>query len=256
MLLIDSHTHLYSEQFDHDREEVIQRALGHGVQRFYLPSINSSYYPKMEELKNKYPENMFLMMGLHPCDVKLDSFEKELAFIENKLSEEKFAAIGEIGLDLFWDTSTLEIQKYAFIKQIQLAKQYKLPIVIHIREAFNEVLEIVRKEKDANLYGIIHCFTGNLEQAKEFVDLGFYLGIGGVVTFKNGKIDQFLKEIPIEKIVLETDSPYLAPSPFRGKRNESSYLKIIADKLSDIYEMLPEKIGTITSENARKIFKL
>lgn len=256
MLLIDSHTHLYSEQFDHDREEVIQRALDHGVKRFYLPSINSSYYPKMEELKNKYPENMFLMMGLHPCDVKLDSYEKELAFIENKLSEEKFAAVGEIGLDLFWDTSTLEIQKYAFIKQIQLAKQYKLPIVIHVREAFNEVLEIVRKEKDTNLYGIIHCFTGNLEQAKEFVDLGFYLGIGGVVTFKNGKIDQFLKEIPIEKIVLETDSPYLAPSPFRGKRNESSYLKIIADKLSDIYEMLPEKIGAVTSENAGKIFKL
>lgn len=256
MQLIDTHTHIYSEQFDQDRDEVIQRAMNNGVQRFYLPSINSSYYPKMEELKNKYPENIFLMMGLHPCDVKLDSYEKELGFVEKKLSEEEYAAVGEIGLDLFWDNSTLEIQKYAFIKQIQLAKRFKLPIVIHVREAFDQVLEIIRNEKDENLNGILHCFTGNLEQAKEFINLGFYLGIGGVVTFKNGKIDQFLKQIPLENIVLETDAPYLAPSPFRGKRNESSYLKMITDKLSDIYEMMPEKIGIITSENARKVFKL
>jgi TatD DNase family protein len=256
MQLIDTHTHIYSEQFDQDRDEVIQRAMNNGVQRFYLPSINSSYYPKMEELKNKYPENIFLMMGLHPCDVKLDSYEKELEFVEKKLSEEEYAAVGEIGLDLFWDNSTLEIQKYAFIKQIQLAKRFKLPIVIHVREAFDQVLEIIRNEKDENLHGILHCFTGNLEQAKEFINLGFYLGIGGVVTFKNGKIDQFLKQIPLENIVLETDAPYLAPSPFRGKRNESSYLKMITDKLSDIYEMMPEKIGIITSENARKVFKL
>jgi TatD DNase family protein len=256
MQLIDTHTHIYSEQFDQDRDEVIQRAMNNGVQRFYLPSINSSYYPKMEELKNKYPENIFLMMGLHPCDVKLDSYEKELGFVEKKLSEEEYAAVGEIGLDLFWDNSTLEIQKYAFIKQIQLAKRFKLPIVIHVREAFDQVLEIIRNEKDENLHGILHCFTGNLEQAKEFINLGFYLGIGGVVTFKNGKIDQFLKQIPLENIVLETDAPYLAPSPFRGKRNESSYLKMITDKLSDIYEMMPEKIGIITSENARKVFKL
>lgn len=256
MQLIDTHTHIYSEQFDQDRDEVIQRAMNNGVQRFYLPSINSSYYLKMEELKNKYPENIFLMMGLHPCDVKLDSYEKELGFVEKKLSEEEYAAVGEIGLDLFWDNSTLEIQKYAFIKQIQLAKRFKLPIVIHVREAFDQVLEIIRNEKDENLHGILHCFTGNLEQAKEFINLGFYLGIGGVVTFKNGKIDQFLKQIPLENIVLETDAPYLAPSPFRGKRNESSYLKMITDKLSDIYEMMPEKIGIITSENARKVFKL
>lgn len=256
MILIDTHTHIYSEKFDHDRDEVIQRAMDIGVQRFYLPSINSSYYNKMEDLKNKYPENMFLMIGLHPCDVKSETYEHELAFVENKLLEEKFAAVGEIGLDLYWDTTTLELQKYAFIKQINLAKKFKLPIIIHIRDAFKEALEILEKEKDSDLYGIVHCFSGNLEQAKQFIDLGFYLGIGGVVTFKNGKIDKFLKEIPLENIVLETDSPYLAPTPFRGKRNESSYLKVIADKISDIYELMPDEIGKITSENARRIFNL
>ena len=256
MILIDTHTHIYSEKFDHDRDKVIQRAMDIGVQRFYLPSINSSYYNKMEDLKNKYPENMFLMIGLHPCDVKSETYEHELAFVENKLLEEKFAAVGEIGLDLYWDTTTLELQKYAFIKQINLAKKFKLPIIIHIRDAFKEALEIIEKEKDSDLYGIVHCFSGNLEQAKQFIDLGFYLGIGGVVTFKNGKIDKFLKEIPLENIVLETDSPYLAPTPFRGKRNESSYLKVIADKISDIYELMPDEIGKITSENARRIFNL
>ena len=256
MILIDTHTHIYSEKFDHDRDKVIQRAMDIGVQRFYLPSINSSYYNKMEDLKNKYPENMFLMIGLHPCDVKSDTYEHELAFVENKLLEEKFAAVGEIGLDLYWDTTTLELQKYAFIKQINLAKKFKLPIIIHIRDAFKEALEIIEKEKDSDLYGIVHCFSGNLEQAKQFIDLGFYLGIGGVVTFKNGKIDKFLKEIPLENIVLETDSPYLAPTPFRGKRNESSYLKVIADKISDIYELMPDEVGKITSENARRIFNL
>ncbi|MCT6869313.1 TatD family hydrolase [Apibacter sp.] len=256
MILIDTHTHIYSEKFDHDRDKVIQRAMDIGVQRFYLPSINSSYYNKMEDLKNKYPENMFLMIGLHPCDVKSETYEHELAFVENKLLEEKFAAVGEIGLDLYWDTTTLELQKYAFIKQINLAKKFKLPIIIHIRDAFKEALEILEKEKDSDLYGIVHCFSGNLEQAKQFIDLGFYLGIGGVVTFKNGKIDKFLKEIPLENIVLETDSPYLAPTPFRGKRNESSYLKVIADKISDIYELMPDEVGKITSENARRIFNL
>lgn len=256
MKLIDTHTHLYSEQFDTDRDEMILRAINAGVDRFYLPSIDSSYYPKMVELKNKYPQKMFLMIGLHPCDVKPDTYEKELFFVKEKLSEESFAAIGEIGLDLYRDTSTLEIQLYAFKKQIQWAKQYKLPIVIHVREAFEETLNILRQEKSPDLYGILHCFTGTLEQAKEFIQLGFYLGIGGVVTFKNGKIDKFLKEIPLQHIVLETDSPYLAPVPYRGKRNESAYIQSVADKLSDIYEVIPEEIGRITSENALKVFKL
>ncbi len=256
MHLIDTHTHLYLKQFDEDRDETIQRAIETGVKQFYLPSIDSSYYPQMVELKNRYPKNMFLMMGLHPCDVKPDSYEKELAFVKQKLEEESFAAIGEIGLDLYWDTFTLEIQQKAFRQQIQWAKEYQLPIVIHVREAFEEVLEIIQEEKSPELYGIFHCFTGNLEQAKEVVDLGFSLGIGGVITFKNGKIDQFIKEVPLKHIVLETDSPYLAPAPYRGKRNESAYVKLVADKLSDIYEIPLEKVAEITTENALKIFKL
>jgi TatD DNase family protein len=256
MQLIDTHTHLYLKQFEEDQDEMIKRAIDAGVERFYLPAIDSSYYPRMVELKNKYPKNIFLMMGLHPCDVKPDTYEKELAFVEQKLKEENFAAIGEIGLDLYWDQSTLEIQKYAFRKQIEWAKHYKLPIVIHVREAFEEVLEILREEKSPDLYGIFHCFTGILEQAEEAIELGFSLGIGGVVTFKNGKIDQFLKKIPLQYLVLETDSPYLAPVPYRGKRNESSYVKLVADKLSDIYEILPEEIARITTENALKIFKM
>lgn len=256
MHLIDTHTHLYSEQFDEDRDEVILRATDAGVERFYMPSIDSSYYPKMVDLKSKYPEKIFLMIGLHPCEVKPETYEKELSFVEDKLDKENFAAIGEIGLDLYWDTSTLEIQQYAFRKQIKWAKQYKLPIVIHVREAFNDALNILREEKSSDLYGIIHCFSGTLEQAKEAIQLGFSLGIGGVVTFKNGKIDQFLKEIPLQHIVLETDSPYLAPVPYRGKRNESAYVSLVADKLSNIYEVLPEEIGRITTENALNIFKL
>ncbi|MDR2123132.1 MAG: TatD family hydrolase [Flavobacteriaceae bacterium] len=256
MQLIDSHTHLYLESFDEDRDEVIRRAMDAGVERFYLPSIDSSHYSGMVELKNRYPETMFLMAGLHPCDVKPDTYEKELAFVEKKLTEESFAAIGEIGLDLYWDTSTLEIQQQAFRKQIQWAKEYKLPIVIHVREAFEEVLKILREERSPEIQGIFHCFTGTLEQGKEAIELGFSLGIGGVVTFKNGKIDQFLKEIPLQHIVLETDSPYLAPVPYRGKRNEPAYIKQVAEKLSDIYEILPEEIGRITTENALKIFKI
>ncbi|MGM5630648.1 TatD family hydrolase [Apibacter raozihei] len=256
MRLIDTHTHLYSNEFLYDRDEVIQRAIKEGVERFYLPSINSSYYDSMLSLKNDYPENIFLMIGLHPCDVKYESYTEELLFVKNKLKEGKFAAIGEIGIDLYWDKSTLAIQQDAFRKQICLAKKYKLPIVIHVRDAFEEIFEILREENSPELYGILHCFSGTLEQALEAISLGFSLGIGGVVTFKNGKIDQFLKEIPLDKIVLETDSPYLAPVPFRGKRNESSYIKLVVDKLSDIYEVLPDKIADITTMNALKIFKM
>ncbi|TWP24311.1 TatD family deoxyribonuclease [Apibacter muscae] len=256
MEFIDTHTHLYSEKFDEDREEAIKRAVEEGVGRFYLPSISSAYYSKMKNLQENHPDKIFLMIGIHPCDVKPENYKQELIFVKDQLEKEKFAAIGEIGIDLYWDTSTLEIQKIAFKEQIELAKKYQLPIVIHVREAFEEVLEILRHEKSPDLYGIVHCFSGTLEQAKEFIDLRFSLGIGGVVTFKNGKIDQFLKKIPLESIVLETDSPYLAPVPFRGKRNESSYIKYVADKLSDIYQINIDEIGKKTTENALKIFKL
>ncbi|MDR3272059.1 MAG: TatD family hydrolase [Flavobacteriaceae bacterium] len=256
MKLIDTHTHLYSEEFDEDRNAVIGRALQAGVERFYLPAIDSSYYQRMKKLKSEYPENIFLMIGLHPCDVKPETYEQELAFVRQKLDEETFAAIGEIGIDLYWDTSTLEIQQKAFRQQIRWAKEYNLPINIHIRSAFDEVFEILEEEKSLELYGIFHCFSGTLAQAEHAVSLGFSLGIGGVVTFKNGKIDQFLKEISLQHIVLETDSPYLAPVPHRGKRNEPAYIPLIAEKLSDIYEILPEEIVRITTENARRIYKL
>ena len=195
------------------------------------------------------------MAGLHPTHVK-DNYEEELTHVETLLSKRPFAAVGEIGIDLYWDTSTLDIQQKAFRRQIQLAKAYKLPIVIHSRESFNEIFEILEDEKDKNLHGIFHCFTGTLEQARQAISYNMKLGIGGVATFKNGKIDQFLKEIDLEHIVLETDAPYLAPVPYRGKRNESSYLIKVAEKLSEIYNVSIEKIAEITTANSKAVFKV
>ncbi|WP_234108800.1 TatD family hydrolase [Chryseobacterium sp. R2A-55] len=252
--MIDTHTHLYSEQFDSDRDEMIQRAMNKGITKFYLPAIDSLYHQKMLKLESEYPGIIFAMMGLHPCDVKPETWEKELEIVENYLNERTFSAIGEIGIDLYWDKSTLAIQIKAFEKQIDWAIEKDLPIVIHTRESFEEVFEVLEKKKHPKLRGIFHCFSGNLEQARHAIELNFVLGIGGVVTFKNGKIDQFLHEIPLEKIVLETDSPYLAPVPFRGKRNESSYLELVAGKLVDIYEMDFLEIDRITTENAERIF--
>lgn len=253
MILTDTHTHLYSEEFDQDRENIIQSAIDSGVSRLFVPSIDSSYTQKMYALETQYPENVFLMMGLHPCYVK-ENYEDELAHVITELAKRKFAAIGEIGIDLFWDKSFLKQQQTVFLKQIQLAKQYKLPINIHCRDAFNEVLEILEQEKSAELWGIFHCFTGDFNQAKQAISCGMKLGIGGVATFKNGKIDQFLKEIDLKNIVLETDAPYLAPIPYRGKRNESSYIKLIAEKLSEIYELPIEDIAAITTQNSKDVF--
>ena len=253
MILTDTHTHLYSEEFDEDRENIIQSAIDSGVSRLFVPSIDSSYTQKMYGLETQYPENVFLMMGLHPCYVK-ENYEDELAHVITELAKRKFAAIGEIGIDLFWDKSFLKQQQTVFLKQIQLAKQYKLPINIHCRDAFNEVLEILEQEKSAELWGIFHCFTGDFNQAKQAISCGMKLGIGGVATFKNGKIDQFLKEIDLKNIVLETDAPYLAPIPYRGKRNESSYIKLIAKKLSEIYELPIEDIAAITTQNSKDVF--
>jgi len=255
MILTDTHAHLYVEQFDEDRNEMIERAIDNNVTRFFIPAIDSTYFPAMLALEKKYPKNIFLMAGLHPTHVK-ENFEEELKFVENSLKRNKFYAIGEIGIDLFWDKTLLDKQQKAFIQQIRLAKTHKLPIVIHCREAFDEVFEILEQEKDEQLYGIFHCFTGNLEQAKQAISYGMKLGIGGVVTFKNGKIDQFLNEIPLENIVLETDSPYLAPVPYRGKRNESSYLVEVLDKLVGIYKISPEEIARITTQNSKDIFHI
>ena len=254
--MIDTHTHLYAEEFDVDRKEVIQKALDKGINEFYLPAIDSESHGKMLQLESEYPNQIFSMMGLHPCYVKPESWEKELEIVKNYLDERHFPAIGEIGIDLYWDKSTLDIQVKAFEQQIDWAIEKDLPIVIHTRESFDETFEVLDRKKHPKLRGIFHCFSGNIEQAKHALDLDFILGIGGVVTFKNGKIDQFLNEIPLNKIVLETDSPYLAPVPFRGKRNESSYLDLVAGKLVDIYGVDFSEIDRITSENAEKIFKL
>jgi TatD DNase family protein len=253
IIFTDTHSHIYSEEFEQDREEMMQRAFDAGVQRIFVPSIDSTYTDKMYEMEKKYPSNVFLMMGLHPTYVK-ENFEEELAFVESELAKRKFYAIGEIGIDLFWDKTRLEEQKIAFKRQIQLAKKYKLPINIHCRDAFDEVFEVLESEKGNDLFGIFHCFTGTYEQALQAISYNMKLGIGGVVTFKNGKIDQFLNEIAIKHIVLETDSPYLAPAPFRGKRNESSYTKLISEKLSVIYNLPIEEIARITTENSKAIF--
>ncbi len=255
MILTDTHTHLYVEQFDEDRTEIVQKAIDHNISRFFIPAIDSTYYPAMFDLEKKFPNNIFLMAGLHPTHVK-DNFAEELNFLKNILQERKFYGIGEIGIDLYWDKSYLKEQQVAFRTQITWAKENNLPIIIHCRDAFDEVFDILEEMKGKNLYGIFHCFTGSLDQARLAISYNMKLGIGGVVTYKNGKIDQFLNQIPLEHIVLETDSPYLAPTPYRGKRNESSYLINVLDKLVDIYGLTPIEIARITTQNSIDIFKI
>lgn len=254
MIFTDTHTHLYSEEFENDRTEMIQRAIDAGVSRFFIPSIDSTYTQKMYELEAQFPQNIYLMMGLHPCYVKPDTYLAELAHVETELAKRKFQAIGEIGIDLYWDKTTLAIQQEAFRRQIQWAKKYQLGINIHCRDAFDEVFEVLESEQSEDLFGIFHCFTGDFEQAQRAINLNMKLGIGGVATFKNGKIDQFLKEIDLQHIVLETDSPYLAPVPYRGKRNESSYTLLVAEKLAQIYELPVAEIARITTENSKAVF--
>ena len=249
MIITDTHTHLYSEEFDQDRDAMIQRALNAGVSRFFIPAIDSTCTASMYELEKSYPDNVFLMMGLHPTYVK-DNYLDELMHVESELSKRKFYAIGEIGIDLYWDKTRLEEQKIAFRTQIRLAKKHKLPIVIHCREAFEEIFQILEDEKSDELFGIFHCFTGTYEQALQAISYNMKLGIGGVVSFKNGKIDQFLNQIDLKHVVLETDSPYLAPIPYRGKRNESSYVVAVLDKLSQIYSLSANEIANITTANS------
>ena len=253
MIITDTHTHLYSNEFDDDRNEIIQRAIHLGVTRFFIPAIDSSFTKAMYALEKDYPKNIFLMMGLHPTHVK-DNYIEELKHVEEELAKRKFYAVGEIGIDLYWDKIHLEEQKHAFRKQIQLAKHHKLPIVIHCREAFEEIFEILNQEKSTDLFGIFHCFSGTYEQALQAISYNMKLGIGGVATFKNGKIDQFLDKIDLKHIVLETDSPYLAPIPYRGKRNESSYIVNVVTKLAIIYAISPEEVARVTTENSQAIF--
>ena len=255
MIITDTHTHLYSEAFADDRQEMMQRALDANVSRFFVPAIDSTYTESMLQLEKDYPKNVFLMMGLHPTHVK-ENYKEELAHVEEMLAKRKFVAVGEIGIDLYWDKTTLGIQKEAFRHQIKLAKHYKLPIIIHCRESFDEIFEVLEDEKDENLFGIFHCFTGTIEQAHQAISYNMKLGIGGVVTFKNGKIDQFLNQIDLKHIVLETDSPYLSPTPYRGKRNESAYLINVLKKVSEIYNLSEDEVAKVTTQNSQEIFSI
>ncbi|MBE7659586.1 TatD family hydrolase [Tenacibaculum finnmarkense] len=254
-MITDTHTHLYSEEFDQDRTEMIQRAKDAGVSRFFIPAIDSSSTERMFDLEKNFPNDVFLMMGLHPTYVK-ENYKEELAHVKKWINKRPFYAIGEIGIDLYWDKTFVTQQQEAFRTQIQWAKEKKLPIVIHCRDAFDEVFEVLEAEKGADLFGIFHCFTGTLAQAKQAISYNMKLGIGGVATFKKGKIDKFLNEIDIKDIVLETDSPYLAPTPYRGKRNESAYLTNVVDKLVDIYGLTFDEISAITTQNSKDIFSV
>lgn len=257
MKFIDTHSHLYSSQFDDDRTQVVNNAIANGVSTILLPNISSKYTKGMLALCAEFPNNCYPMMGLHPCDVTSENIAEELKHVEEELAKRKYIAVGEIGLDLHWDKSTLEIQKKAFIHQVKLAKKHKLPIAIHVRESFAEAIELIEKLNDENLRGVFHCFTGNIEDAQRVINLeGFYLGIGGVLTFKNSGLDKTIVAIDLKHLILETDAPYLAPIPFRGKRNESKYIINIAEKLADIHKISIEKVAEITTENAKILFEL
>jgi TatD DNase family protein len=253
MILTDTHTHLYYEQDAIKRAGLIQRCRENGIERLFLPNVDAASVVPVYDLVSAHPGMCFPMLGLHPCSVK-EGWEGELAIIRESKKQHKIYAIGEIGIDLYWDKTTLGVQIQAFKQQIAWAKELKLPIVIHCRDAFNEVFEVLEQEQDENLRGIFHCFTGNAEQAQKVISLGFYLGIGGVVTYKNAGLDKILPAIDLSHIVLETDSPYLTPVPHRGKPNESSYLIYIAQKVAELYQTDIETIANITTANSKQIF--
>lgn len=252
--LIDTHAHLYSPKFDQDRPDMVRRAIAQGVARMYLPNIDSESIQPMLDLEAAFPEHCFAMMGLHPGHVQPDTWEKELALVEKWLAERAWAGVGETGIDLYWDKSTLEIQKKSFARQIEWAKDLDLPIIIHSRESNEECLELVKNGQDGRLRGIFHCFSGTLEQAQRMIDLGFMLGIGGTLTYARSELPEVLREVPLESIVLETDSPYLPPVPNRGKRNESAYVALVAEKLSEVKVLPLEKIARVTTANALRMF--
>ena len=251
--MIDTHTHIYGKQFDNDRAAMMQRAFDSGVHRFYLPGIDSESIDRILEMETHYPGKCFAMMGLHPCSVN-EKYKHELAIVEDWLAVRKFVAVGEIGLDFYWDKTFTDQQFEAFHFQIELALKYHIPIVIHTRNAMPETIDVVKQYTGKNLRGIFHCFSGTYEQAIEIIEMGFYLGIGGVVTYKNGGLAEVIAQIPLQHLVLETDAPYLTPVPFRGKRNESSYLKYVAEKLAAIYNLPVAEIANVTSRNAEHIF--
>ena len=255
MPIVDTHCHLYSEAFETDLDAVVQRAISEGVEKFYLPGIDSSAIPAMLELEHRLPGKCFAMMGLHPCYVK-ENYQQELHVVKDWLSKRKFAAVGEIGLDYYWDKTFAAEQVIAFRNQLEWAIEYGLPIVIHTRNAMQETIEIVKEYVPKGVRGIFHCFSGSYESARAIIDAGFYLGIGGVLTYKNSGLVEVLSKIDLKHLVLETDAPYLTPVPFRGKRNESSYLKYVVEKLAEIKNCPVETVAEQTSVNAEKIFGL
>jgi TatD DNase family protein len=254
MILTDTHTHLYSEDFDLDRADLITKANQKGVTRFFLPNVDSRSAERMFSLEKDYPEQCFAMAGLHPCSVK-ENYKEELEQVFKLLNQRSFYAVGEIGIDLYWDKTTLPQQIEAFRMQYQWAIERNLPIVIHCREAFDEVYAILQEfAGKTTKRSIFHCFSGNIEQAKKVIDLGFYIGVGGVVTFKNAGLDKVIEQLDLKDIVLETDAPYLAPMPYRGKRNEPAYLFEIAQKIADLKQCSIEEVAKITTANSKIIF--
>ena len=255
MNLTDTHCHLYAEEFAADIDAVVERAGREGITRFYLPAIDSSTHAQMINLEQRLPGTCFAMMGLHPCSVK-ENYLHELQLVEDWLLKRQFAAIGEIGLDFYWDTTFINHQYDVFKRQIELSLHYKLPIVIHTRSAMAETIAVVKEYVSTGINGIFHCFSGNAADAAAITGMGFYLGIGGVVTYKNSGLAEAIEKISLEHLVLETDAPYLTPVPFRGKRNESSYLKYVVEKLAMIKNVPAEEVAAITTANAQKIFGL
>ncbi|MGV8136326.1 MAG: TatD family hydrolase [Mangrovibacterium sp.] len=254
-MLVDTHSHIYSEDFNNDLEEVIQRAFENDVRKIVLPNIDSSSVKKMLNLADKYPQICYPLIGLHPTSVNED-YEEELELIEFWIGKRKFYGIGEVGIDLYWDKTFIGEQTNAFRRQVVLAKKYGLPVVVHVRESFDEVYAVLQDEKDDSLKGVFHSFTGTAEQARLITDLGFKLGINGIITFKNNGLDQVIPKIDPSHILLETDSPYLTPVPFRGKRNESSYLVYVAQKVAEIYQLSVAELTRITAKNAENLFKI
>ncbi|MCH2043070.1 MAG: TatD family hydrolase [Saprospiraceae bacterium] len=250
---IDTHSHMYVSKFNKDRKEAIQRAFDSGVQKIFLPNIDRASIPEMLDLEAEFPDQCYAMMGLHPCSVD-KNYEKTLALIEKWLDKRPFCAIGEIGLDYYWSTEFVKEQQEAFRTQCRWAKERDLPIVIHARNSLDDLIKIVAEEKTDNFRGIFHCFGGTLEQAQQIIDLGFLMGIGGVATYKKAGLDKVLPHVDLKHLVLETDAPYLSPVPFRGKRNESSYIPYIAQRVADIKEINIEEVATITTQNALDLF--
>lgn len=251
---IDTHAHLYSQKFDTDRPDMLRRALSAGITRMYLPNIDRESIDGMLALEADFPENCFAMMGLHPCSVQPDTYISELALVEKHLGERSWAGIGETGIDLYWDKTTLGIQQEAFARQCRWARELGRPVIVHSREANREAIEVVREAQDGRLRGIFHCFSGTSDEAKEMIDLGFMLGIGGTLTYPKSDLPMVLREIPLEHLVLETDAPYLPPVPHRGKRNESAFLRHTAEALSEAKVMPLAEIARVTTENALKMF--